>query len=858
MSWTPPVTPDGWESKLVDYFLRFGADGDGDGDGDARDIRWFEVTPSTLAAAFADSGVGADEIEEAFRTCMSKIPDLPLRLESGMMERSNDKSPGYFTYLVMTLLISSQFDSQEESNDFRLKLQNWLQIGHSFQNLSGVNAMWEALAEWLKRRIQEGESYRRLVLPPRDGWVQIGHTLRLAFPNKADLRLMSRFLESHSQAAASPRQLIEYFQLAIQRENVSHALKQAFTEFRDAWLLGRRALFDMPFWRLRQRAAELSSCITTHQAIIDMCIDFDGSRCYFSVDGENGGSIFHTTLSEALDAASAGSSDNLGKATQAGLIFFHQTGHGRWRAKPYPDEYSQQFHIALSSEHPVRISERLNGYVAEYEWILTVQPLMRVSAMDIFRTVKSSSGIQDDDVTRPQLYGGIRVPGGWLGLPAFLPSVESDTRRYKIYSSGNDNAGVSISVSDSRLISSAPLNGEFFIEPAPETGEKTPPWRRRARFFTRAIPHPSLGESARYRFESLSDWSTSSLKAPTFDFEESLQWEDSVVCCDHLLEAIYASGASGWEEAELVALLECVADDINVWHLIRCLHHAGLIEPRLRPGWKGRAWTLVKPALLHIRNGVNSLVVVEGAVCASLMDDFQKAVAGLGGESFRRSGVSIWSPPVFGASFANPVALSQRLGWPLIDAPSSSDTTPLSLASTERAAELYNLAEVWNWRSGRFQPHRHSNKDAASLSRHVHPGGRDHDIYRVVSGLKTTHFLSRTAAVIAAGAKNRQPIFERVAKNYLLCLINDCGLPDALAAGIRRNAFRNGGPTDSGYVYPVDDASFLWLKSLLPGCFVSLPTDDESDASHLVSAARHSGGKICPIWRNGRLMLTPR
>lgn len=66
MNWTPPVTPDGWESKLVDYFLRFGADGD------AQDIRWFEVTPATLAAAFVDSGVSADEVEEAFRTVCRK------------------------------------------------------------------------------------------------------------------------------------------------------------------------------------------------------------------------------------------------------------------------------------------------------------------------------------------------------------------------------------------------------------------------------------------------------------------------------------------------------------------------------------------------------------------------------------------------------------------------------------------------------------------------------------------------------------------------------------------------------------------------------------------------------------------
>lgn len=850
MTWTSPVTPDGWESKLIDYFLRFRADGD------AQDIRWFEVTPTTLAAAFADSGVSADEAVEAFRTCMSKIRDLPQRLESGMMEKSNRRSPGYFTYLIMTLLISSQFDAQDERNEFRLKLQNWLQATHSFQNLSGINKMWEALAEWLRQRIQEGEPYRRLILPPRDGRVQIGHTLRLAFPNKADLRLMSECLENYPQAAANPRQLIEYFQTVIQRQGVSHPLKEAFVEFRDAWLLGRRALFDMPFWRLRQRAVQISSYVTTHQIIIDMFVDFDGSRCYFSVAGEGDESVFHPTLSEALIARDARNSGNLGKAMQVGLLFFYEIGHGRWRATSSPDLNSQRFHIALSSKHSVQMSKRLDGYITEDEWILTAQALNKVSVVDIFRSIRSSSGIQDDDVTRPQIYGGIRVPGGWLGLPAFLPFVESDTRRYRIYSAGNVEAGTNVSVIDGRLISSVPLNGELFIEPALDTGEKTPPWRRRARFFARAVPHPTLGESAKYQFEPLCDWSTASLKAPTFNFEEQFQWEDSEACCDYLLEAIYASGASGWEEAELVALLRHVDGKINVWHLIRSLQHAGLIEPRLRSGWKGRAWTLVKPSLLHIRNGENSLVVVEGAVCASLMDDFQKSVAGLGGDSFRRRGLSLWSPPIFGAIFANPDALSQRLGWPLIETSSSPYTTPLSLGTTERAAELHEPAAIWNWRSGRFQQHGSSDKEPASLSHFIHPGGRDHDIYRVVSGRKTTHYLSRTAAIIAAGAKNREPVFERVTKNHLLCLINDCGLPDALAAGIRRYTLRNGGPMDSGYAYPVDDVSFLWLESLLPGCFYSLSPNGEGDVGRIVSASRHSGEKIRLLWRNGQLTLT--
>ncbi|AYC18357.1 hypothetical protein DZA65_01463 [Dickeya dianthicola] len=850
-NWTQPVTFDDWESKLIDYFLRFGADGD------AQDIRWFEVTPTTLAAAFANSGVSADEIRDIFQAYMSRIPDLPQRLESGMIERSNDKSPGYFTYLVMTLLVSTQFDAQEESNDFRLKLQNWLRTGHSYQNLAGVNAMWEALAKWLEWQIQKGEPYRRLNLPEiPTSWSHIGYTLRLAFPRKADLRLMDRVLTNHPQAVSSPRLLIEYFQSAIQKENVSYPLKQAFNEFKNAWFLGRRTLADMPFWRLRQRAIELYSDIETCKAIIDMRVDFDGSRCYFGAADENGDSAFAHSLSEALISASAGNSENLGKAVRNGLLFFHQVGHGLWRAIAAPDTISPRFHIALSCKYSSRISQYLNDAVIEDDWILTIQPLARHLATDILRALKVSSNSPDEQVTRLQFYDGIRVPGGWLGLPAFLPFIESDTQNYRVYASGENCAKINVRKTDGRLMSSMPLNGEFIIEPELGVGEKTPPWRRRARFFDRAVPHPALGESAKYNLEPLIEWTISSLKPPIFRAEEApLIVEDCDVSCEHLLEAIYASGARGWEETELVELLKRVVDGVSPWHLIRCLHDAGLIEPRLRQSWKGRVWTLVKPALLHIRNGENSLVVVEGAVCASLIDDFQKSVSILGGKCFRRGGLSVWSPPVFGAEINDPVALSRIMEWPLVDTPSTPDMTPLSLMSARHTAELHVQAAIWDWYSGRFLLHANSEREKVLLTRHVHPGGRDHDLYKVVSRRKTTFFLSRTSAIIAASADAHRPIFRRIADNRFICLTDDCGLPDALATGLRRSLLRNSGPTEAGYVYPIDNISFRWLNRLLPGCFISFAWNADYDANHLVSKVRHSGGKTRLRWQNGCLAL---
>lgn len=854
MSWIPPDTLEGWESKLTNYFLRCGTDGD------AQDIRWFEVTSSTLAAAMVSSGVISEkievEVEEAFRALMSHIPDLSQRLEKGMMEKSNDKVPGYFTYLVMTLLISSQFDSLENNNDFRLKLQNWLNTGRSYQNLAGVNTMWGALVLWLERRIKKGESYRRLLLPEIPlSWSHIGYSLRLAFPRKADLRQMSAILHEYPQATTSPRLLLEYLRPSIQKEHTSQAMAQAYKEFSDAWYLGHRTLADMPLWRLRGRAMESLSGSKACNAIIDMHIGFDGSRCYYSSSGEDKANVFAPSLSEALTHVSAWKSDNLGKAVEAGILFFKKIGHGRWRAVPGPDKYSQQFYIAFASKHSAYICKYYNKTIAEDGWSLTLEAQSYSSAMDIFRLLKMSPCVQDDAITRPQFYGGIRVPGGWLGLPRFLPSIESDSQNYRINAVGKNSEKIKVSIIDGQLISSTPLKGDVIIEPEIGIGEIAPPWKWRVRFFERAVPHPALGESARYRLELHNDWATSSLKTPSFKVKDHLLMEDINFRCEELLEAVYANGASGWEEIELIALLDGIAEGVSVWHLIRCLHDAGFIEPRLRQSWKGRVWTLVKPSLYLVRNDEKSLVIVEGAVCSSLIEDFQKAVNGLGGACFRRSGIGPWSPPVIGAELNDPTVLAKLMGWPLISASATSALVPLDFRQTSNHTGLHVLNATWNWSSGRFESNMCSNHEATVLTYHVHPGGRNHDVFNVTSRKGTKCFLSRTSAIIAAGLSAHHKLFNRISESCFTCILDECGLPDALAKGLRRSLLRNGGPTEQGYLYPVDDVIFCWLERLLPGSFFSDQTESSYDINHIVSKYRHSGGMFRLAWRNGSLEL---
>lgn len=848
MTWIAPATFAEWEQRLVRHFLEIGPDGD------ASDIRSFEVTPITLAQACGADGNEGSIVEEAFKKFMVNMPNLPQRLNCGMSRAATHEWPNFFVYLVMTLLVDSQLEGHERDNEFRRKLRKWLGTEHGFQQLPGVNLMWQALVRWLDLRVNEGKHFRRLILPeiPKN-WNHIGYTLRLTFPNKTDLRLMEEFLAKCPQAYDDPRLVVRKFPVVLLDEKASDALKLAFTEFRDAYLLGRRALADLRFWRLLQRALTHTGQSTRHSVTVDMMFDADGSRGYFSRTEQALEAEFHPNLLMALNSVSAHESLNLGRAVRSGLLFFRQVGVGRWRAEARPSSAPQGLHVALARRHDKLMGDRLGRLVKESEWLLTSDSRSYKSVCEALRHTKLVPQSSDEPIVRPRLSSGVRMPHGWLGRPAFLPFIESDATDYVIRPVAASAGECPITMEGGQLVASAPVEGAFVIEPVREPCEKVAPWRSHIQLFQDALPHSDLGTSARYRLERLYDWSRVSPAIVTFEGQDALVWETGHVICDHLLEALYANGGCGWEEAELIALL--ARTDISPWLLLRCLQDGGIIEPRLRSGWKGRAWTLAEPKLVRISRAGQDLIVVEGAICAQLAKEFQKAVIGLGGQCFRRLGVGPWAPPLIGAKVAPMEALVKKLGWPLVMQPPMPDSVPLALAGTERIADLHEVASTWDWGHGRFKEGS-VRQTAVTLTRRVHPGGRDHDLYCLTSRKGTTNWLSRTAAIAAAHAMTRSPLFEQRGDGQLVSITRDCGLPDALAAGLRRRLLRTAGPIGTEYVYPVTPQTLKWLGSLLPGCLVGQTQTNERSISCLVSKARHSGGQQRLQWRNGQLTLT--
>lgn len=844
-----PRTFDAWEKKLVDFFLVIGPDGD------ASPIRTFEVTTRVLAQVCGAPHGAESSAEDAFRLMLARDPLLMDSLRLGSQRFEKPDVPNCFSYLVFTLLIDSFLDGNTtQSGEFRQKLVAWLGGSNAtVSNLRGVALMWESLAHWLDVRVRSGEPFRRLILPDPGAWSHIGYTRRLSFPSRSDLRLVVKFCQEHPSAHRDPHVAITAFERELIGGRDSWGLRRAFEEFRAAYYRQRRALGDLCFWRLMEQASALTGRPTRSSVTVEMLFDVDQRALFFANPDVDGEAEPFVSLTAALVAADVERSDNLAMAAALGIMFFRLVGTGRWRAEPDAKDSLYGLHVAVAERHLRKIGDRLGALAVSDSWAITTLPLTLESIKAALRIAKLLD-TQQERIVRPCLSGGVRSDGIWLGRPRFLPTLESDTSDYVIQNASLGTASEVLGIEHAQLKASEPFDGAFCIHPTLLCGEEQAPWSIRLEFVRNAFVHTTLA-SARYKLRPLHDWVPNTSVRVATNTHATLVWEPGELACADLLEVVYANGRSGWEEAQIISLLKCADDAVNPWHLLRSLQDAGIVEPRLRAGWKGRVWTLKEPSIIEIHHQGQILAVVEGGLCERLIEDFKLAVEGLGGTPFRRIGVSPWAAPLFGAQGVLASALAERLGWRFVAEPTASTEKPLSFAETRHQALHYVPKDIWSWTAKRFIPGEVANDDVRLL-RLTHIGERDHDVYRIVHGNETHHYLSRTAAIVSAHALARAPLFAWCPEDRVITVRGrEGGLPDALATETRRRMLCNGGPRGSDYVYPASDEVVHWLAGQLPGCFVGQPPGLQHEVPTMAGLARRSFGRLRLQWRNGSIAL---
>jgi hypothetical protein len=843
-----PLTFDAWEERLVDYFLAVGPDGD------ATPIRALEITPSTLSLACGVTRADETYVEECFRVMLSGDPMLMESLRSGSQRSENQELPNCFSYLAFTLLIDNLIEGNTpKSGEYRLKLVKWLGVDTAVSNLRGIALMWEGLVRWLDIRIEAGMPYRRLVLPNPGSWTHIGYTRHLSFPSKIDLKLVANFCQENPAALRDLRISIASFPQKLLDERASWGLRDAFEEFRDAYFMQRRALGDLRFWRLLERASTLIGRPIRNYVTIEMLFDTDNCALFFTAPGEQFEVEAFASFDKALVAAEAEQSENLAAAALFGIVFFRLIGVGRWRAEPEIYDSVFGLHVAIAERHRGKIGDRLGLLAKSGSWAITTNTVTKAAVEDVLRIAKLIS-FKQELIVRPLLSGGVRTAGFWLGRPRFLPRFDSDTSDYALQRVFPRESCCPLKLTNGQLTTLRSTEGVFVIHPVMVCGEEHALWTIRLQFARNAFVHGKLA-GARYKLSPLKDWVVQE-SAPIFvSTHDALEWETDDTQYGDLLEAIYASGQTGWEEAQIIALLRCADDVMSPWLLLRSLRDGGIVEPRLRSGWKGRVWTLREPVIIEVHRDGQIIVVVEGALCTRMVEDFKLAVEGFGGSAFRRIGITDWAVPLLGAQGVQGRAIADRLGWRFINESISPSEKPLAFVKTSHQALHYQQNKIWSWDKGCFLS-TDVDEEVVRLVRLTHIGGRDHDVYRVEHGSSALHYLSHTAAIASAYALARKPMFEwNPEQNVIALTVREGGLPDALATETRRRMLRNGGPSGRDYIYPADREVVRWLNVRLPGCIAGPFPKTQRDTLSLIGITRRSSGRVRLQWSKGSATL---
>lgn len=825
-----PTTLQEWEHLLTRALLR--------ADRMVSDpIRSFEITPETLAQHCGLGPEHARGAEAAFRRALKADPYLHWSLQNGTARTPSTEVPNCMAILAMSLLVDSLLDgTYSGSNQYREKLAQWLGVGRSFMNLSGIASMWIELVGWLDERIAAGEPFRALILPdaPRS-WTHIGYTRYLSFPTKRDVALLRKIIEKNPKAADDASILVVLLDRLMESSSISYGMRAAFQDFRKA-LRGNGVSVDHRFWRLVLRARVLAGHVDAPAATLRMDFDEDGDRHYYLTVAGLHDAWCPVDLGSAATISHLLASPNLGPATRRGILFFRSSGLAAWTASGEIPVGVGPFHLAVAERHLRLASGALATFRQSGTWHVTAEPVAASTLNDVLRRLGLSSSKMS--VRTIALADGVNVGRAWLGLPRFLPVVEGAEGEVTVAPVGGGSS--ILTCVNGVLAANEPVEGEFAI------GDKAGQWSRRANFVVRAQVHAQLVGAA-YKLTEQQEWLMRPGKTAQTG-EGDLEWEEEPYRFQDMIEAVYASARSGISEGDLVGLVGRAAG-ARTWDMLRTLQESRVLDARLRERWRGRTFTLCLPTLSNIDVNGTPGVLVSGAMPTRLEADFRQTVEMHGGQPFRRMEPASLAPPLLGAVGTSASTLAGALGWTEVPPPVlPSGSAANRLVETLVLGENYELKSEWDWAAGCFRVGGGA-PGPVSLVRLTHPAGRDHDIYRV-EGTRRRSFNSRHAAIIDAHQQAGRPLF-RLRKARLERIAAEGALPLEAAWALRVRALSNGGASEDGWAYQVSRRDIGWLQDLLPGII------DGADAEPIDSTLTYRRGRGArrPLWSDGGIAV---
>ncbi|MEA2895970.1 MAG: hypothetical protein QOJ84_1585 [Bradyrhizobium sp.] len=845
-----PELLEDWEVALTRHFLMIRGE-------DSGALRAFDISGATLAAAFAsDAPDAATLATAAFKNALCADKErLFAALERGRFARNaNDKVFGCFSYLALTLLVDSQYEIGDGGSEFRPKLSSFLGVTRGFSQLVGVNAMWVELRDWLNEKSAAGEPYRELVLPDEGSWNHIGYSVRLSFPSRTDRSFLSRFFDDNPGILADEPRMLEKLRNLVLGSRASPGLKAAFEEFHRAYSGDRRSLADHRFWQFVRAVASSRSLVAATEADLEIFPDEDGLRS-FSVtqSGSADEAAVHPNLGAAVEDILALGLTNLRRSVERGFLIFKRAGHARWLAAGSLAECHGFVHLGCTPSVAAAAAPKLGPLEQSGSWFISAEAVPVGRAEEALQRFlgKERGG---SPITTVRIEGGVRTGHHWLGRPSLLPRVIADAGDLALTKSGRDGGTSDVLCEETEdrpgcyaIKSRRPLDGAFTLRPANRSDGSS--WSHKLRFVRNALLHET--ERKLPAGGSCEEWSDNVALSVTSASPE-LRWQRLPQALDDTIEAVYAGGRAGWNENAIIPLLrEVLPARANPWDFLRSLQEATMLKPFFRHGHKGRTWSLGEARLVPIQGPDVAITIADGCMSSVMADDFRSVVTSLGGVPFRSTGISDWTLPIVGAVGVDVTVLATRLNRSVAEAKRPGGRTA-AFVETLHEHKDYQHASSWCWEKGRFVTgavERHSNVE---LTRWIHRGGRDHDVYVVLTDRRERRFLSRTSAIAVAHIAARRSLFKNEG-GLLQRVAREGFLPDGIAGWLRYSNLANSTALGDGrYAYPVRMENRTKIAAGLREAVDF--AEGGGDTLSSILSVRRSGGADRLMWSNGRLV----
>lgn len=839
------LTEEDWRSALQHHYLStLGPYGNSD-------LTNLDVTLPGLADAIGINEYSDEEIQKAFMSIFTRASVRDV-LGREVKEIQGARAYSNFHFLVLSCLVAATTtDVGDSSNQYRERLGALLNDNQgSEQHVDGINSLWVALKRWIDVQIEQGEHYRKIILPEDiKNRTLIGYATELAYPSRADRSQLTKILEKLSDRAFEAHGTLILELDGDYRNKLPKQMQTALSEIKQCYL--RNESFENHyFWQLiLSILSELNvKKIKNNTLLWSISVRFGGW------DGDE--------LEEVILAKGNRRQDLEVPFWQGSFLELLELNQTPKQVKNLLDSGC----IILLRHRGLWIQDDKKPQLEDTALILANRPEIIQRFQHPYEVAKGwhysehmpleaalkktqSRGIAGENTLEKglKLVGGIPLGRNkWLARLGYLPHIELESN-----SQFSSIPELKVQVEDNfvTILEANLSNEEWLLKQIDKHNKIT---TKRIQFLKNASLNGSWS-TIKNGFEA----SVELDYQPGLPIVETKNLISEGVFPNRLcdaLEVLYARAQVPRSGAEIITILQTVLPQqpelkYMVWDVLRSLEEAGWLEQDLNRQWRGRVWRLQAPKIVLTGE---LTAIVEGAVATRELELLKGEAIKKDIDIFINANLP-WAAPIINLRGDKIINLAEELRWKTeIGRKIIAKPAPKCWPIENRTIMGRQLSSIWNPDLGLFVPVMRKTPSAKVLSRFTRSD--DRDVYAIGDNQDfiTTQ---RNVAILEYARRIKKPIF--IYSDGLLTRQGLSGhLPLPIAQWLRRSTGIQTGPIilekNVGYQYPVDRFQLNALQTILGFAIEGNSRIRSNNLIKDIGRQRHRGSRVSYILGKGK------